>query len=75
MCYIRFVYALPTLNVKTDISYAVYIYHMIVINIMIEVGLTSSWIYALREVALSNVLGWFSIITIVKIAIKRKNRI
>jgi peptidoglycan/LPS O-acetylase OafA/YrhL len=31
-------YTLPKLNVKIDISYGLFIYHMIVVNIMIELG-------------------------------------
>lgn len=31
-------YSLPILNIKTDISYAIYIYHMTVVNALIQMG-------------------------------------
>ena len=32
-------YALPRLNIKTDISYGLYIYHMTIVNALIELGM------------------------------------
>lgn len=37
---VGFAYAFPKLNIRTDISYTWFIYHMIVVNVFIELGLT-----------------------------------
>lgn len=44
-----FVYAVPQVNIKTDISNAVYIYHMTVVNAMITLGYIHKPIYLLVE--------------------------
>lgn len=31
-------YKLPNLNIKTDVSYALFIYHMLVVNVLLELG-------------------------------------
>ena len=43
--WVGFAYAFPGLNIKDDISYGIYIYHMVIVNILIELGLVGSWIY------------------------------
>jgi peptidoglycan/LPS O-acetylase OafA/YrhL len=40
---IGFAYQFPKINIKTDISYAVYIYHMIFVNIAVELGWIKNW--------------------------------
>ncbi len=37
-------YKYPKLNVKTDISYGIYIWHMVFVNIIISLGYTQNWI-------------------------------
>ncbi len=41
--WIGFAYAFPKLQIKHDISYGVYIYHMVFINIAVELGYVRSW--------------------------------
>ncbi len=53
VCLLGFAYAVPQVNIKTDISYAVYIYHMTVVNAMITLGYMHKPIYLL----------WVTIIT------------
>lgn len=48
-----FAYQYPQLNVKKDISYGLYIYHMIVCNVMIELGLTGNVRYMLIGMIIS----------------------
>lgn len=43
--WIGFAYALPNLNVKHDISYEIFLYHMVVINVFIQIGLIESLLY------------------------------
>lgn len=38
-----FAYEFPNFNIKHDISYGVYLYHMIVINVMIQIGVVKQW--------------------------------
>lgn len=47
VCLIGFAYAVPQVNIKTDISYAVYIYHMTVVNAMINLGYMHKPLYLL----------------------------
>lgn len=42
-----FAYRFPQFDVKMDISYAIFIYHMIVVNAFIELGYTSKVLYLL----------------------------
>ena len=58
-------YAFPKVNIKTDISYGVYIYHMTIVNAMIVFGIGryNGWLafMALGAVmALSGTLAWLS---------------
>lgn len=36
--WLGFAYALPGLNIKHDISYGIYLYHMVILNILIQLG-------------------------------------
>ncbi len=40
---IAFAYAFPKIQIKYDISYGIYIYHMIVINVVVELGVKGNW--------------------------------
>ena len=72
---IGFAFRFPKLAVKHDISYGIFLYHMIVINAFIALGLVGNWLYALFAVLLSVLLAWLSYITIGKWSANRKNRI
>ncbi len=50
-------YALPQFNIKVDISYGLYIYHMTVVNAMIELGFIGHLWHVLIAFALSILLA------------------
>lgn len=65
-------YVLPKLNIKTDISYGIYIYHMTIINAMIALGYsTNKWLLAV-VLLITCFLAWLSTITIGKYSLRRK---
>ncbi len=72
---IGFAYRYGKLNVKHDISYGFYIYHMIVINVMIEFGmrgrLTDLWI----AFGISAILAMASYFSIGKLSRRAKSRL
>lgn len=56
-------YTLPYLSskiLKADISYGVYIYHRLVINLFVQFGYTKSWIYLLLVLVIAYSLGYIS---------------
>lgn len=71
---IGFAYRFAGLEIKVDISYGLFLYHMIIMNAFIELGLSGCWMYALILVILTILFAWGSCITIGKWAlIKRTN--
>lgn len=54
--WVGFAYALPKWNVRRDISYGIFLYHMVVVNAFIQIGLVGSW-------------GWFIVVAIIVIAL------
>lgn len=70
-----FAYAMPGLNIKTDISYGVYIYHMTIINVIIECGLIGklSGVWLLMIVLVSTcIIAWVSTKTVGEWGLSRK---
>ena len=57
---IGFAYRFPKINIKTDISYGIYLYHMIVVNAMIMLGLTGNAVWLLTVIIVSCILAYFS---------------
>lgn len=58
LCFsIGFGYSFPTLKLKYDFSYGLYIYHMIVINVMVFFGVPNSIQYILLAFVLSLLLS------------------
>ncbi len=53
-------YNLPSLNIKFDISYGLFIYHMTVVNIMIELGLVGHQVYLVIALLISTILALLS---------------
>ena len=43
--WIGFAYALPKWNIKKDISYGIFLYHMVVINVLIQLGYVGFYLY------------------------------
>ena len=52
-----FAYKFYGLNVKYDISYGIYIYHMIVINVLIELNIIESWYAFLLALVITALLA------------------
>jgi peptidoglycan/LPS O-acetylase OafA/YrhL len=77
VCTISFAYTLPkwghNLLHGYDISYGVYIYHFIIINVIIELGKTGNWSYATLVIVFSYALGFSSWIFVERYFIKKKN--
>lgn len=63
------------LNIKTDISYGLYIYHMTVVNILIMLGMTGKIEYMLLAIVISAALALISTKTIGAWAGKKKSRL
>ncbi|MBQ9162112.1 MAG: acyltransferase [Clostridia bacterium] len=57
-------YALPRINVKYDVSYGIYIYHMIVVNVMVALGCRENIIWLFVSYAVSLVLATISYFTV-----------
>ena len=61
---VGFAYSFPKLNIKTDISYGIYIYHMTVVNALMTFGLFHNpWLFVLVLVA-TCLLAWISTKTV-----------
>lgn len=70
-----FAYAVPQLNIKTDISYGVYIYHMTVVNALIALGyMGHQWEYFVVLV-ITCVFAYLSTIYVGEFSKKMKNKI
>lgn len=63
-CLIGLAYNAPWMNVKTDISYAVYIYHMTIVNALIAMGFTGKPLYLLVVTFLTFVISYISTVTV-----------
>lgn len=72
---IGFAYAFPKLNIKLDLSYGIYIYHMIVINVMMWLNLyDNGFLCILVAIAISTVLSLMSYYSLGLISRKAKNK-
>lgn len=69
---VGFAYRCPKINVKFDFSYGIYLYHMIVVNAMIELGFTGKIQYLIIAMLISAVVSVLSEKTIGKLPIKKK---
>lgn len=68
-----FAYRYPKFNIKFDFSYGLYLYHMVVVNTMIEFGLTGEIKYMIIAMLVSAIVSIASEQTIGKLPIKRQN--
>lgn len=69
-----FAYVTPYLNIKTDISYGVYIYHMTVMNALIALGyMHNQWLLLPVTIA-TCVLAWISTKTVGEWSKQRKQK-
>ena len=73
---ISLAYTLPTIGEKVlkgnDISYGVYIYHGLIVGILVELNLTGSYYYALLVFACSFICGLLSWTYIERPILRRK---
>jgi peptidoglycan/LPS O-acetylase OafA/YrhL len=69
---IGFSYAFPSLNIKKDLSYGIYIYHMTVVNALIALGFTQTIGALITVIVLTFVVAYISTITIGNIVQKKK---
>ena len=65
-------YAFPMLSIKTDISYGVFLYHMTVVNVMIQLGCKNDPLYLVIAMVISILLAWVSTVTVGKWSVRRK---
>ena len=73
--WIGFAYAVPKLNIKTDISYGMYIYHMIIINIMIELGFIGEMKYIIWTFIISCTCAYISSVSLGRISKQMKGKL
>ena len=69
---IGFAYHFPILSFKPDISYGIFLYHMIIMNIFVNFGLIGNWIYAIEVIVISLVIAYVSTVIIGGWSAKRK---
>lgn len=75
LCLVGAAYVSPKLDIKTDISYGVYIYHMTVINALIAMGyLHDRWLWVVVSV-ITCLLAWISTKTVGELSRKMKMRL
>lgn len=61
---IGFAYRFPQLSISPDISYGLFLYHMIVINVFVHFGWTGSWLYILPVSIIALLLAIASTFTV-----------
>ena len=74
LCLTGFAYVFPILNIKTDISYGVYIYHMTIVNALIAMGYTKKSVLLVVVLVSTCVFAWISTKTIGRFSKKMKSR-
>lgn len=72
---VGFAYRYKDIQIQPDISYGLYVYHMVVINIMMELGYTGRILDVLLALAISSILAFLSYFTIVKFSKKQKQKL
>lgn len=68
-------YSMWKLNVKTDISYGIYIYHMTIVNAMLVLGYVKSPLYLLVVVGITVLCSSLSTITIGRYFMNKKQKL
>ena len=69
-----FAYAFPKLNISTDISYGIYLYHMVVINVFVQLGFTDSFRYFIGAFGIVMVCAYISTKTIGRLGLNLKTK-
>lgn len=71
---IGFAYRFPKLSIKHDISYGVFLYHMIVVNVFVNYGVLGKWFFVVPIVLITAVLAYLSTMTVGRISLKMKKK-
>lgn len=74
-CLLGASYVFAYLNIKTDISYGIYIYHMTIVNALLTLGYKHDTWLLFFVILCTCVLSWISTKTIGKYCINRKKSI
>lgn len=74
LCVVGFAYAFPQINIKTDISYGIYIYHMTIVNALIALGYSQTLWSLVVVVIITLGLAWLSTKYIGEFSKKMKGR-
>ena len=74
-CLTGFAYAFPNLNIKTDISYGVYIYHMTIVNALIAMRYTNNPVLLVVVLVSTCVLAWISTKTVGEFSKRMKSKL
>lgn len=69
-----FAYCFPKLHIKHDITYGLYLYHMVVLNVFIHLGQTGSYAVFFLALAITAVLSAISYIAIGRIYRNKKKK-
>ena len=63
---ICFAYSYPQLAIRTDITYGIFLYHMIIVNVFITKNYIGNWLYAMTVLAITLGFAYFSTLLIGK---------
>lgn len=69
-----FAYRFPRLNIPHDITYGLYLFHMVVINVLIQLGYTGSYAYFFLALAFTAVLAGISYVCIGRFYRRKKKK-
>ena len=72
---IGFAYSFPQLNIRTDISYGVYIYHMTIVNAFIALGYKGQMWTLWIVIIITCILAWISTITVGRMSQNMKQKL
>lgn len=75
MGFLGFAYRFPKLNLKVDVSYAVYVYHMVVVNAFIALGLVNNLWYLALVFVITFLIGYVSTKTIGAFGLRKKTKL
>ncbi len=71
---IGFAFKFPKIKLKTDISYGLFIYHMIITNVFISLGFVGDWRYLVGVMILSCLIAYVSTLTVGRFADLKKQK-
>ncbi|MBR5694152.1 MAG: hypothetical protein IKX42_10700 [Fibrobacter sp.] len=74
MGFLGFAYRFPRLNLKVDVSYAVYVYHMVVVNAFVALGLVNDLWYLPLVFVITFLIGYASTKTIGAFGLRKKTK-